>query len=213
MDIRTHIRIWVGLFAFCLFLSPFIRKGDSMQQFALQEIQATEATFGTTFSSWILASVDTLFKNSPASAVSKVARTGTTSKAREERLSKTLGKGAQGMIVLANSYFTGIMLAAYIACVRLLIVVVWFGMLAPVLIAAVLDGFSQRAVKQYQFGTIRPAAFSILAMIIVPFCFAPLLYLTVPVSVPPTIIPAWVFLGCIPLSILIANTQPVFGRH
>lgn len=213
MDVRTHIRLWIGLFALCLFLSPFLRKGESMERFVQQEVRATEDTFGPTFGSWILASVEPLFKNSPAAAVSAAAKTGTTSQEREKRLTKNLGKGAQWMMQTANMYFTGIILASYIACIRLLILVVWFGMLAPVLVAALVDGFAQRAIKQYQFGSFRPAAFSILAIIIVPFCFAPLLYLTIPFSVPPTIIPVWVFLGCLPLSVLIANTQPVFGKH
>lgn len=213
MDIRTHIRIWVGLFAICLFVSPLLRKGESMHQFVEVEIKATQETFGPTFSGWILDSVDALFANSPAAAVVAVARYGTTGKDREERIARNLGKGAHWMVKTANSYFTGITLAAYVACMRLLINVVWFGMLAPVLIAAVIDGFAQRAIKQYVFGTIRPAAFSLMAMIIVPFVFAPLLYLTIPVSVSPTIIPIWVFLGCMPLALLIANTQPVFGQH
>lgn len=213
MDIRTHIRVWVALFAICLFISPLLRKGESMTQFVQQEIRVTEETFGPVFSNWILTSVDALFKNSPAAGVVAVARYGVTSKEREDRLSQKLGKGAHWMIKSANSYFTGVMLAAYVACIRLLINICWFGMLAPVLIAALMDGFAERAIKQYKFGTFRPAAFSLMAMIIVPFIFAPLLYLTIPVSISPAIIPVWVFLGCLPLSMLIANTQPIFGRH
>lgn len=213
MDMRTHIRIWVGLFALCLFLSPLFRSAESMEAFARAEIEATEATFGPSVGGWVKDSVGALFKSSPAAAVTTVAAVGTTSKERQDKIGKNLGKGAKGLTVMANSYFTGVILAVFIACVRLLVLAVWFGMLAPVLVAAVIDGFSQRAVKAYRFGSIRPAAFSILGMIVVPFVFAPLLYLTLPFSVPPTIVPLWVFLGCIPLSALIANTQPVFGRH
>lgn len=213
METRTHIRLWIGLFVLCLLLSPLIRKGESMERFVADEVRMTEATFGNTFGRWILGSVDTLFANSPAVVVNKVANAGVTSQDRKERLEKKLGKGVKGMADMANSYFTGIIQAAYIACIRLLIVIVWFGMLAPVLVASLIDGFAQRAIKQFQFGSIRPAAFSILAMVIVPFCFAPLLYLTIPVSIQPTIIPMWVFFGCLPLSMLIANTQPVFSKH
>lgn len=213
MDIKTHIRFWIFLFAVSLFLSPFIRRGDSMESFARNEIRMTEAAFGATFGGWIRGSVDTLFANSPAAAVSKTASLGVTSDKKKEQLQRHLGKGIRGMADMANGYFTGVMLAAYVACMRLLVVVVWFGMLAPVLVAAVMDGFAQRAIGQYRFGAIRPAAHSILAMIVVPFALAPLLYLTIPIPISPTIIPVWVFIGCLPLSLLIANTQPVFGRH
>ena len=213
MEIRTHIRLWIGLFVVCLLISPLMRKGPAMVDFAKNEIQATQNAFGPIFGAWILGSVDALYKNSPAAVVSKTAKGAVTEKEQEQRLSKNLGKGIQGLIGMANSYFTGVVLAAYIACLRLLILACWFGMLAPVLIAALLDGFSQRAIKQYEFGSIRPAAFSILAMIVIPFCFAPLLYLTIPLPVSPSIVPAWIFLGCIPLSMLIANTQPIFGKH
>jgi hypothetical protein len=213
MEIRTHIRLWVGMFVVCLLISPLLRKGQSMVEFARHEVTATQDAFGPVFGMWILGSVNNLYKNSPAAVVVKTANIATTSKEQEDRLGKKLGVGVKGMIVMANSYFTGLVIAAYVACLRLLVVACWFGMLAPVLVAAILDGFAQRAIKQHEFGSIRPAAFSILAMIVIPFCFAPLLYLTIPVSVSPSIVPTWVFLGCVPLSMLIANTQPVFGKH
>lgn len=213
MDNKSHVRIWIAIFLMSLFLNPFLRRGESMERFVISEIQETQAAFGGAIGGWIVGQADVIFKDTPMHYLAEVARQGTVKGKEKERHEKVMGTGGKMLIAMGNSIFTGFLQSLYIVCLRFMICVVWFGMLAPVLVAAVVDGFGQRAIKRYSFGTMRPAAFSILAMIVVPFAMAPLFYLSAPFAVPPSIVPLWVLIGCVPLSMLIANTQPVFGKH
>lgn len=213
MDTKFHIRIWLALFLFSLFLNPFLRRGESMEKFVVAEIRTTQAAFGPAIGAWIVRQADVLFRDTPVHYAAQVARAGSVSDDERRRHEKVLGSGAKVMIGVANSIFTGFLQSIYVVCLRFMMVFVWFGMLSPVLIAAVVDGYGQRAIKRYTFGAMRPAAFSLLSMIVVPFVMAPLFYLSAPWSIDPSIVPIWVFIGCIPLSLLIANTQPIFGKY
>lgn len=213
MDTKSHIRIWLALFLISLFINPFVRRGDSMEKFVVSEIEATQDAFGPRVGGWIVSQADLLFRDSPVKYAANLARAGTVTGDEKRRHEKQMGDGAKVLIGVANGIFTGFLQSMYVVCLRFIIMLIWFGVLAPVLIAAVVDGFGQRAVKRYTFGSMRPAAFSLLSMIIVPFLFAPLFYLSAPWGVDPSIVPIWVLIGCVPLALLIANTQPVFGKH
>lgn len=213
MDTKFHIRIWLALFLFSLFLNPFLRRGESMERFVTEEIRTTQAAFGDSIGGWIVGQADLLFRESPIHYAAQVARAGSVTGDERKRHEKAMGGGASVLIGVANSIFTGFVQSLYVVCLRFMIVLVWFGMLAPVLVAAVVDGFGQRAIKRYTFSAMRPAAFSLLSMIVVPFVMAPLFYLSAPLTIDPSIVPIWVFVGSIPLSLLIANTQPIFGKH
>lgn len=221
MSVATHIRIWVALAALSLFLSPFLRSGESMMKFVQEEVAQTSQVLGPRFGGWVIANVDRLFDSPAVAAMVAVAKRGTTSQERQKEIRHgdrdkglvPLGEGAAAMASAANSFYTGFILACYILCIRLLIVLVWFGLLSPVLAAAITDGFTQRAIRYHEFAMQRPAAFSLMALIVVPVAFGPLLYLTIPMSISPAIVPALVCLACMPLALLIAHAQPVFGRH
>jgi uncharacterized membrane protein len=213
MDTKAHIRLWVAVFLISLCINPFVRRGESMERYVVSEIEATQAAFGPRIGGWIVDQADLLFRETPVKYAANVARAGTVTGEERRRHEKAMGDGAKVLIGVANGIFTGFLQSMYVLCLRFMILLIWFGVLAPVLIAAVVDGFGQRAIKRYTFGSMRPAAFSLLSMIIVPFVFAPLFYLSAPWSVDPSIVPVWVLVGCVPLSLLISNTQPVFGRH
>jgi hypothetical protein len=78
--------------------------------------------------------------------------------------------------------------------------------------AALVDGFVQRAIKQAEFGAIRPAAFSVASHAVIPLAMAPLVYLVAPFPLTPLVSPLWALLMVMPLSALVSNSQPVFGR-
>jgi hypothetical protein len=214
MDNLTHIRLWVALTIACLLINPFYRRGNEMADFVLAEVAMTSNTFGPRIGKWILASSDAVLAYSPAYGISKLAKAGSTSEAKAKEIeSGVLNVSGRIMVTAANQYFHGLQLSAYVMCLRLLILVVWFGMLSPIIIATLLDGLSQRAIKRTNFDPGRPAAFSILSHMVLPIVMAPLLYLTIPISVSPTLIPLWLFVGILPMSMLISNTQPVFAKN
>lgn len=185
-----------------------------MADFVLLEIAMTSETFGPRIGAWILGSADKVLTYSPANGVSKIAKAGSTSETKAKEIEKgVMNLSGKIMVTAANQYFHGLQLSAYVMCLRILILVVWFGMLSPILVATILDGLSQRAIKRMNFDPGRPAAFSILSHLVLPIVMAPLLYLTIPITVRPTLIPLWMFVGIMPISMLISNTQPVFAKN
>jgi hypothetical protein len=84
--------------------------------------------------------------------------------------------------------------------------------LAPMLIAAVFDGYMMRKVKRAEFGMIRPATFSIAAALIIPAMCLPLVYMVLPLPMNPLVAPLWALVVVFPLSMLVANMQPIVGR-
>lgn len=85
--------------------------------------------------------------------------------------------------------------------------------MAPVFVAAVVDGLSQRSIKRVEFGAIRPAAFVASSMLVIPLLMGPIVYLIVPFPVNPLIAPMWALMTALPLSWMVSNMQPLFGRR
>jgi hypothetical protein len=96
---------------------------------------------------------------------------------------------------------------------RLFIFIVWLLILIPVFVAAVIDGLVQRAIKRAEFGAIRPAAYTLASIVVVPLAMAPLLYLVVPLPISPLVSPLWAVVLALPLSFMVSNMQPIFGRN
>jgi len=214
MDVKTHLRFWAAIFAFCIFLGPLIKNGKDMELFAWKEVQATRNVFGDNVGEWILKSATKLFEHGPSQAIVQYARLGTVTTEREKEIRESVwGVGGSAMAKAANSYFTGLILLAYIMAIRMLILLIWFGVLSPVVIAAIIDGLSMRAVRYYQFLSARPAAYSLLALLLIPMAFAPVLYLVIPMHIDPALVPAWVLVCAIPISVLISHKQAVFGEY
>lgn len=215
MSIASHVRLWVILFLFSLTLNPFLRRGDSMIEFVENEVQITRAALGDNWTNAILKQANVLFNESPVQIAVKVAEKGVYSKEQQDNyklFSSETGSGG-ALFKMMNGIFTGFIQSLYIVCLRLLIVLSWFALLVPIIFAAVYDGYTQRVIKSYNFGSIRPATFSLMLWVVMPMMFVPLFYLSAPFNISPTVVPLWVCLALLPTSILIANSQPVFGQR
>ena len=103
-------------------------------------------------------------------------------------------------------------MSAYVVAIRLGVVVSWAVVLIPLLLAGANDGFAQRRIKRAEFGAIRPATFTLAGFVVIPLLALPLIYLVAPFFISPLAAPFWGLLVVIPLSVLISNMQPLFGR-
>lgn len=215
MTISTHIRAWMVLFLLSLTLNPFIRSGDAMAEFIEDEIRITRQALGDRWSGMVLSQTDLLFEKTPIGVAVRAAESGVYSKAEQDKFALFGSNTGSGGLLFKtmNSIFIGFIQSLYVVCVRLLIVFSWFALLVPIMAAAIYDGYTQRVIKSYTFGSIRPATFSLMLWIVMPMIFAPLFYLSAPITIDPSIVPMWVFLALIPISVLIANSQPLFGKR
>lgn len=186
-----------------------------MAEFVAKEIEITQRALGERWSGMVLDKTDLLFEQTPVAVLVEAAKKGVYSKEEQDKFELFGSNTASGglMFKIMNGVFIGFIQSMYVVCVRLLIVFSWFALLIPVIVAAAYDGYTQRVVKSFTFGSIRPATFSLMAWIVIPMFFAPLFYLSAPLNIDPSIVPAWVCLSLIPLSILVANSQPIFGKR
>lgn len=208
MPIHAHIKFWIAVFVACFLLVPGYRDSDSMQAFAAQEMAATEAVFGSQLSQRI---TNQAISIASSLIVSKKVEEISKSDPGLKRAEQFGSKPAVAIMSAFNTYLERIAVELVVMLMRLFVCVVWALVLAPVAIATVIDGLSVRSVKRAEFGAIRPAAFSLASMVIVPLLFAPIIYLVAPFSISPLLIPGWMALIIAPLSWMISNMQPMFG--
>ena len=210
---QQHLAFWLLLAAVAFFAAPLLRSGPSMENYLRTEIQQTRSAMGPALGNQVLAFADGVFTQTPlAAAAAQLARAKHT--AAEQRLSAAVaGPGGEWMSRLFNSYLQGLIFHSYVVAMRLAIVVFWLLVLAPLLIAAVYDGLMQRAVKQAEFGSLRPATFTLAGLVVIPLLALPVVYLTLPFHLSPLLAPLWAASVALPLAVLVANSQPLFGRH
>jgi hypothetical protein len=209
VNAKSHVGFWLCAVLVLFLCLPLLRSGPAMEAFVTRELELTQDTFGERTAAWLAAGAGLAFGlYTPAAALAKAGIRGEGMK-RTERI--VPGPGAS-VTHAYNSYVQGLVLSLYVACLRLFIFAIWFLVLLPVFLAALVDGFVQRAIKRSEFGAIRPAAFSLASLVVIPMAMAPLVYLVAPWPVTPLVPPLWALLMAMPLSALVSNSQPVFGR-
>ena len=212
MKNSQHLGFWLLLAFLGFFAGPLLRGGDSMETYLQKEVYETRSAMGDRLGGMVVGFADGLFNQTPMFAAA--AGIGRAKHTKEEvRLSKHVGgPGGEIMSKMYNSYLQGLIMQTYVVAMRLAIVLFWLAALAPMFAATVYDGLMQRNVKQAEFGALRPATFTLMGILVIPILSLPALYLTMPFSLSPLLAPVWAAVVALPLSILVSNSQPLFGR-
>lgn len=209
MNTASHVRVWVAIIASLIFLTPFWRSNDSMETYVTLELRLTRETFGERMTEWVASQAGHVYKMLPSESLNKSKIEGDGMKR-----TKTLVPGPGVVLAVAfNDYIVGLVQMSFIMVLRMLIVCIWLVVLAPVFIASVIDGFANRAIKRAEFGAIRPAAYTVTSMVVVPLVMAPILYLVLPFAISPLLFPMWALVMALPLALMVSNMQPIFGRN
>jgi hypothetical protein len=209
MSTHAHLRFWLAIIAATFFLTPLWRTGEAMDMYVAQEVRLTRETFGEGVTDEVSKRASFVYKFLPDNSVA-AARIEGDGMRRTQLI--VPGPGV-ALATSYNKYIEGLIQLSYIAIIRCLILAVWLFVLAPIFIAAVIDGFVQRAIKRSEFGAIRPAAYTLTSIIVVPLAMAPILYLVVPISISPLITPMWALITALPLALMVSNMQPIFGKN
>lgn len=209
MNTKSHVGMWISMFLVFFLLSPLLRSGTDMKVFVRNEVQKTQEVFGQSTTDWMRSKASVAFHvYSPADQIDSAV-------IRGEGMRRTMrvvpGPGV-AFTKAYNEYVERLVLSVYVVILRVLNFLVWFLLVFPVFVAAVVDGLVQRAIKRAEFGAIRPAAYALTSGVVVPLLMAPLIYLVVPVPVSPFVAPMWALLAILPLSAMVSNMQPIFGR-
>lgn len=212
MKNSQHIGFWMAIIFIGFFAAPFMRSGTSMESFVVDEIRQTREALGDTVAEKVVSFANSIFEDTPLGMVALSAKTAQHTKAEQLLFKQVAGPGGQIMTSVYNSYLQGLIQSAFVVAMRFAIVMIWLVALAPMLFASVFDGFMQRRIKRVEFGAIRPATFTVAGMVVIPLVCLPLVYLILPFSLSPLLAPAWAFFVALPLSLLVSNMQPLFGR-
>lgn len=209
MDTSTHIRFWILMILAAFLLSPLVRDSKSMESYVATELQMTRDTFGNDVADWLENKAGLVYRMMPSDVLERVQIKGD-----GMRRTKQVVPGPGVAVTVAfNNYVQGLVTNMFVATLRMFIVMVWLFVLAPVFLASLVDGFSQRAIKRAEFGAIRPAAFALTSIMVVPMAMAPLIYLVTPMTISPLATPMWALLMTLPLALMVSNMQPIFGRN
>lgn len=209
MNTKSHIGFWLSLFVVLFLSTPVMRDGKSMEAFAASELQLSRETFGDDVGNWLERRANVVYTlYTPAATIDRAA---VDDKGMQLTRQVMAGPGV-GLAKAANSYIKGLVLNCFVVALRLHIFMLWFLLLLPVFIAGAVDGFVKREIKRAEFGAIRPAAYALTSMIVIPLAMAPVIYLVVPAPVSPLISPMWALLMVLPLAGMISNMQPIFGK-
>jgi len=207
-----HIGFWMLLVMLGFLLGPLMRSGTSMEAFVKTEIEQTRSAFGPTVAEYVVGFANGIFEATPLGMVAATAQGRKLTK-EEQKQSGDIG-GPVGAVAASvfNSYLQGLALQSFVVAMRFAIAMVWIVTLAPMLAASVYDGFMQRRIKRAEFGAIRPATYTVAGFFVIPLLALPAMYLVLPFTISPLLAPAWALIVSLPLSLLISNMQPLFGR-
>lgn len=212
MRTTQHAGFWLLLAVLGFFAGPLLRNGASMEAYLRTEIEETRMAMGAKLTQRALSMADAIFRQAPAEVLVTAITRAEHTPSQQQMGARVAGPGGAAASSLFNSYLQGLVLQAYVAAIRAALVVFWAAALAPLLVASIFDGLMQRKVKQAEFGSLRPATFTLAGMVVIPVAAFPVLYLTLPFTVSPLLAPFWTALIAWPLSLLVANSQPLFGR-
>lgn len=212
MKNSQHLGAWFAIIILGFLLGPLMRSGSSLEAFVVDEIRLTREALGETVAEKVVSFAGGLFEDTPLGMVAQTAKTAQHTSEERQLSKKVAGPGGEIIAGLYNSYLQGLVLQSYVVAMRLAILLVWLVILLPMLYASVFDGFMQRRIKRAEFGAIRPATFTVAGMVVIPLLCLPLVYLVIPFSMSPLLAPAWAFFVALPLSLLVSNMQPLFGR-
>lgn len=212
MKNSQHLGFWLLLAALGFFIAPMLRTTDEMDSFLRTEVQQTRLAMGDRLGGLVTSFANGLFSNTPLAMLAGELKAAQHTKAEQELGARVAGPVGEFASQVHNGYLKRMVKQAYVVAMRFAIVVFWLVALLPVFVAAVYDGLMLRSVKLAEFGSMRPATFTLAGLIVIPVLALPLLYLTLPFHMSPLLAPAWAALVALPLSLLVSNSQPLFGR-
>lgn len=209
----THIKFWVFIIMVTFLLGPFYRTPMQMHDFVRAEAEVTVRALGETWGGSIVARSVQVIKSAPIQLGAHIFKKGEYDIDRLENKNIIYKSwGTQIFMELGNRLMAGWGAMLFVMSIRMMIVVSWFALLAPMLLAACVDGISQRKIKHFNFKTIRPTAHSALSLIVIPFALAPFVYLVIPFAISPAYLPVITSVMLLPLAMLLANSQPLFAE-
>lgn len=191
MTRRSHAGAWLMLWLVLAIVGPLGGGPEGMATRFEAEIAAVHAGFGPRLAARVLDVADTQAHR----------RQGGPAQLAGHPLAARIARVA-----------TAFQLQAATVALRAASLATWWILLLPLVMAAVVDGFVQRAVKADTFGYQNPAAFSVAGHGLIAVCMVGAVGLVMPFPMPSHWMPVSVLAALAPLRVTLSHLQPVFTR-
>jgi hypothetical protein len=206
-----HLKFWILLTLVVLLSVPALVSVQSGLDRVAREVEMTRSVFGDDMTEHIVGRAKAVYK-------AAFVDTGFIADLNKTHLSEDDVRKAHAMSgalnhfsALTNSYFGSMVINLYGMMIRVFIIAHWLAYVAPFLLACVVDGYMTRAKKLAGFAYQNPSAFSLAAHALLWIIFFPVMYLVAPLPVTPLFMPLWALVMALPVAVMLANSQRIFG--
>ena len=203
--VKTHLKLWI-IFLFLILLSmPWIITPDEAKQRLVAEYNDSVKIFGYERTEHIADRGDNIFISfMQGTGIGKLLAGG---KIDEKEInSMDYGRKAnRTMSEITNKYLLTFSIQIRGVFFRGSLMVQWLLYVGVFLIAVLMDGMTQRKVKQDLLIMNAPIKFALAFHILIFVMFTPLAYLLLPVAVTPWFMPVWTISIALPITKAISN--------
>jgi hypothetical protein len=205
MNALQHARFWLLTMLVILLVMPALIPGDSVLDRLRRESDAIVDLFGPGYGGAVVRSANAIYRTAfVETGLETMVAAGNTA-VREQRRVDPVAHAGQQAGRFFNGYLYSALVHAYGVIQRGVLGCFWLVILAPLLLAVVVDGVTIRRIKVATFGSFSPTLYSAGTHAVVLAIFLPLLYMTFPTYVSPWFLPLFALGAAIPLSLAVAN--------
>lgn len=212
MSLRQYAGIWLLIAMFFFLTAPLFRSAESLMSYVESEVTQTQVAFGPTIGGWVVDVANTIYTKTPLQRLGDSAASRVSTPERRKRSEEVTGGLSKLMHNTGDGYLMAIAMQTYVASLRMAIFLIWLMAVGPLLIAAAIDGLAGREVRRLEGSALRPAAWTLMGIIVVPVLVVPVLYLFLPFSITPLLLPGWAVLVALPLRTMLTHSQPLFAK-
>jgi hypothetical protein len=214
MTRRSHLAAWLVLWLAGLVAWPAWVGSQGMAERTREDMTSLAHTFGPRLTAMLLKVAATGQRPFGQHGVDDLLEANAPPGARS--LPAIAGKPVRGLaeqvVVHADLYLVALRLQVHGAVLRAAVLLAWVILLAPMAVAAVIDGGAERAIRGDTFGSQSPAAFALAGHAFIVGAMLPVMALVLPFGLPHGWIPVWLLGVLLPLRVAIAHMQPIFTR-
>ena len=210
---KSHLVFWIIALFILLLALPAFTPAHRIWANVGSELNMIQSAFGQSDTHKLAATATDVYNIVfVETGVIKGIKKGEVEEVDRQRGKDMFGNTLFNLSGVTNNYVLAFSAMVYVLMIRLFIILSWMPYLLPFLVAVVVDGLVRRKIKMCEIGAPSAVKFSIALHFIILIIVFPMLYLIAPMAVTPLFVPTWALLSAIPLSILVANTQPMESK-
>lgn len=207
MKTHSHILFWLAVIFIALFIVPIGLAPETVRARVFNEQQASVIIFGVATTNAMTRRANTFYDivvndTGIGSFMDKFYTTN--SQVSAVPISQDTQRNMGGAV---NRYLWSVTTLLFGVCFRLNIMLQWLMYLAVFLLAAIIDGTTQRKIKFETVNALSPVKYSLALHAIIAMVFLPIFYMVIPAHISPWFMPFWALVSAWPLAKALGNAS------